>query len=76
MSVDFKILRMSRCCNSRSSTSLACSNATCVLSGSLGSGVGMPSDEEDEDDERLVGEQAGEGGLLERDRDRGRGGGL
>ncbi len=48
---------MSRCCNSRSSTSLACSNATCVLDdGSLGGGDGMPSDEDEDDDERLVGE--------------------
>jgi hypothetical protein len=46
---------MSRCCNPRASTSLACSNATCV-DGSLGGGDGIPSDEEDEDDERLVGE--------------------
>ena len=48
---------MSRCCNSRSSTSLACSNATCVLDGRRVGGDGTPSDEEDVDDERrLVGE--------------------
>ena len=47
LSVDFRILLMSRCSNSRSSTSL--------FGGSPGGTVGMPSSD-DEDDVRLVGE--------------------
>ena len=62
---------MSRCSNSRSSTSL--------FGGSPGGTFGIPSSEDDEDDVRLVGEYAGELGLLlfglfVEDRDRGRGG--
>ena len=51
---------MSRCTNSRSSTSL--------VGGSPGGTFGMPSSD-DEDDVRLVGEYAGELGLLVGDRD-------
>ena len=47
LSVDFRILLMSRCSNSRSSTSL--------FGGSPGGIFGMPSDDED-DVVRLVGE--------------------
>ncbi len=48
LSVDFRILLMSRCNNSRSSTSL--------FGGSPGGTFGIPSSEDDEDDVRLVGE--------------------
>ena len=47
LSVDFRILLMSRCSNSRSSTSL--------VGGSPGGTFGMPTSD-DEDDVRLVGE--------------------